>query len=87
MHYEPDIDYYIGLNSDFMNHHNPSIDEILPTLNDLFMETEVALNDLAGACSRSKLDNARNQISDIYHKVAELREDYQKVTGYLYQVV
>ena len=87
MDYEPDVDYYIGLNRDFLYHHNPDIDEILPTLNDLFMETEVALNDLTGACSRRKLDNARDQVSEIYHEVARLREDYQKVTGYLYQVV
>ena len=87
MHYEPDVDHYIGLDEDFINHHNPSIDEILPTLNDLFMETEVALNDLTGACSRRKLDSARDRISEIYHKIAELREDYQKVTGYRYQVV
>ena len=87
MHYEPDVDYYIGLDGDFLYHHNPDIDEILPTLNDLFMETEVALNDLTGACSRRKLDNARDQVSEIYHEVARLREDYQKVTGYLYQVV
>ena len=87
MDYEPDVDCYIGLDRDILYHHNPDIDEIIPTLNDLFMETEVALNDLCGACSRRKLGNARDQVSEIYHKVAELREDYQEITGYLYQVV
>ena len=87
MHYEPNIDYYIGIDYNFIDHQNPSIDEILPVLNDLFMKTEVALNDLTGACSRNHLDNAKDQASEIYHKVAKLREDYLEITTHLYQVV
>ena len=87
MYYEPDVDYYIGVNRNFIDYRNPSIDEILPTLNDLFMETEVALNDLTGACSRRNLDKARDQVSEIYRKLAKLREDYQEITKHLYQVV
>ena len=41
MHYEPDIDYYVGIDYNFIDYYNPSIDEILPVLNDLFMKTEV----------------------------------------------
>ena len=87
MTYEPDVDYYIGLDQEFLYHRNPDIEEILPVLNDLFMKTEVALNDLTGACSRRQLNNARDQASVIYDKLSSLRDDYQELTSSLYQII
>ena len=87
MSYKPNVDYYLGIDYGFLDHDNPEIDEILPVLNDLFMETEVALNDLSGACSRKKLNNAYKIVSTIYRNLANLREEYQKVTESLYQVI
>ena len=87
MNYEPDVDYYLGNDADFLSHENPEIDDILPVLDELFIRTEVALNDLVGATSRNNLSTSFKELTEIYHNVAHNREKYNTVVGNLLKVV
>ena len=87
MNYEPDVDYYLGNDTDFLSHENPEIEDILPVLDDLFIKTEVALNDLVGATSRNNLSTSLKEVTEVYLDVAHNREKYNTIVGNLRKVV
>ena len=89
MSYEPNVVSYVNRYYDVGEglEDNPEITEITPVLDDLFMDTEVALYELASACSRNHLESAYKTIHEIYDKVADLRHKYQDITAGLYHII
>ena len=89
MSYEPNAVAYIGgyYDPEIVVKDNPEINDIIPVLDNLFMDTEIALCDLTDACSRNHLESAYKKLHEIYDKVADLRQEYRDITTNLNKVI
>ena len=82
MSYIPDTDDYLYNTSSFdptYTSQSSDIEDIVPVLNELFLQTEVALSDLRDSLHRHSLSTACKNMDEIYQNISRNRDTYNEL--------